>query len=78
VPQQHVAGMLCFFIMFNFQINIVKDTENWLLVLKNCARWGFLALGANGKTILGPREEKSWTTLTQMNTEDSLTQYTTI
>lgn len=23
----------------------------------------FLALGFNGKTILGPREDKSWTTL---------------
>jgi hypothetical protein len=27
-------------------------------VLKNSARRGFLALGSNGRTIFGPREEK--------------------
>jgi hypothetical protein len=35
-----------------------KDNENWLLVFKKSAKRGFLALGSNGKTILGPREEK--------------------
>jgi hypothetical protein len=33
------------------------------LVFKNSARRGFLALGSDGKTILGPKEEKGWTTL---------------
>jgi hypothetical protein len=42
---------------------IAEDNENWLLIFKNSARRGFLASGSNGKTILGPREEKSWTTL---------------
>jgi hypothetical protein len=28
---------------------------------------GFLVLGSNGKNILGPREEKSWTTLFYIN-----------
>jgi hypothetical protein len=50
-------------VICRFSINIVKDDENWLLVLKNSARRGFLALGSNGKTILFPREEKNWTTL---------------
>jgi hypothetical protein len=38
--------------------DIVTDNENWLLVYKNNARRGFLALGSNGKIILDPREEK--------------------
>jgi hypothetical protein len=29
---------------------------------RNSARRGFLALGSNGKSILGSREEKIWTT----------------
>jgi hypothetical protein len=41
----------------------VSDNENWLLVSKNSARWGFLVLVSNRKTILDPREEKIWTTL---------------
>jgi hypothetical protein len=41
------------------QISIVKDNENWLLVLKNTARRGFLAIGSNRKTILRLREEKN-------------------
>jgi hypothetical protein len=48
----------------NFK-TVVKDTENWILVFKNNSRRCFLALGPNRKTILGPREEKSWTILMQ-------------
>jgi hypothetical protein len=51
-------------VICHFWISTVKDKVNWLLVFKNSARRGFLALRSNGKTILGPREEKSWTTLT--------------
>jgi hypothetical protein len=40
----------------------VKDSKNWLLVLKNCVKSGFLALASNGKNILGLKEEKYWTT----------------
>jgi hypothetical protein len=29
----------------HFSISVEKDNENWLLVLKNSARRGFLALG---------------------------------
>jgi hypothetical protein len=36
----------------------VKDKENWLLILKNSYRRGFLDLGPSGKTLLGAREEK--------------------
>jgi hypothetical protein len=50
-------------VICHFLISIVKDNENWLLFFKNSARRGFLALGPYGKTILNPREEKSWTTL---------------
>jgi hypothetical protein len=42
---------------------MVKDYDSWILVFKNSAGRGFLALGSIGKTILGPREERSWTTL---------------
>jgi hypothetical protein len=49
-------------VLFNFLRSIVKDSENWLLVFRNTARRGFLDLGSNRKTILGPREGKSWTT----------------
>jgi hypothetical protein len=40
-----------------------EDNETQLLDLKNSSRRYFLALGSNGKTILGPTEEKIWTTL---------------
>jgi hypothetical protein len=50
-------------VICNFRISTVKDNENWLLVFKNSVREGFLAIGANGKTIFGPREGKSWNTL---------------
>jgi hypothetical protein len=49
-------------IIYHLRIRTVKD-KNSLLVFKNSARRSFLALGSNGKTILGPREEKRWTTL---------------
>jgi hypothetical protein len=42
-------------VICHFRIGIVKDNENWLLILKNTARRVLLALGSNGKTILGPR-----------------------
>jgi hypothetical protein len=51
---------------------LLKITKNWLLVSKNSARKGFLALGSNGKTIYGPREEKSATTLTYKRFKKSL------
>jgi len=37
---------------------LLKITKNCILVLKNCARKGFLALVSNGKTILGPKKKK--------------------
>jgi hypothetical protein len=40
-----------------------KDNAKLVLVFKYSARRGFLALGSNRKTIFGPREEESWTTL---------------
>jgi hypothetical protein len=46
-----------------FWISIVKDNKDWLLDFKNSARRGILAFGSNGKTILGPRDEKVWTSL---------------
>jgi hypothetical protein len=39
-------------------ISVTKDNENRLLIFNYRARMGFLALGSNGKTILGSREEK--------------------
>jgi hypothetical protein len=39
-----------------FVKSIVKDDENWLLVIRNSARMGFFALGSNWKTILGSEE----------------------
>jgi hypothetical protein len=45
----------------------VKDNENWLLVFKNSVRRDVFVLGSNGKTILDPRDEKSWSTLVQIN-----------
>jgi hypothetical protein len=33
-------------------------------MFKNSATRGFLALGSNGKTIIVPRKEKSWTAVT--------------
>jgi hypothetical protein len=50
-------------VICNFWISIVKNNENWLLVLKNSARWGFLSLGSTKKIIFGSSEDKSWTTL---------------
>jgi hypothetical protein len=46
-----------------FWLRDVKDSDNWLLVFIDSARRGFLALESNRKTILGPKEKKSWTTL---------------
>jgi hypothetical protein len=34
-----------------------KDNKNWLVVSKNSARRGFVALGSNMKTVLGLKEE---------------------
>jgi hypothetical protein len=59
-----ICNSIVIFIFEHFWGSVVKDNENWLLVLKNCARRGFLVLGSNGSTILGPREENSWTTMT--------------
>jgi hypothetical protein len=42
---------------------MIKYKENWLLVFKNSARMGFLALRFSGKVILHPGEEEIWTTL---------------
>jgi hypothetical protein len=42
----------------HFWTTVVQDNEKWLLVFKNSARRGFLALGSNVRIILGPREEK--------------------
>jgi hypothetical protein len=42
-----------------FWVSIVKDNENWPLVLKNSARRGFLALGSNGKTYSWPKGRKT-------------------
>jgi hypothetical protein len=36
-----------------------KDNYNQLFILKLGSRRGFLAQGFNGKTSLGPRDEKS-------------------
>jgi hypothetical protein len=47
----------------HFCVSIVKDNENWPLLFKSSVTRGFLAFESNGKTILSPREEKSWTTL---------------
>jgi hypothetical protein len=44
-------------------ISVVKDNGNWLLLSKNSPRMCSLAFQANRITILGPREEKCWTTL---------------
>jgi hypothetical protein len=43
-------------------MNIFKDNENWLLVLKMSEKRRFLAVGHNGKTILCLKK-KSWTTV---------------
>jgi hypothetical protein len=43
---------------------MVKEVTDCLLVFKNSARRGLLALGSR-QTILGTREEESWTTLIQ-------------
>jgi hypothetical protein len=59
-------------VICHFRISIVKDNEKWLYALKYSARMGLLALGSNRKTILGPREEKSWTTLPLMIRETSM------
>jgi hypothetical protein len=37
-----------------FEQAILKDKENWILVLKNSARRDFFACGFNENTILGP------------------------
>jgi hypothetical protein len=50
-------------VICHFWISIVKNNANWLLVFKNSARRGFLALESSRKTILGPWEEKGCTTL---------------
>jgi hypothetical protein len=55
---------------------IVKSNGNWLLVFKNSARRGFLALVYNGKIILGPREEKVGPTRYKPNTSALLIFYT--
>jgi hypothetical protein len=39
----------------SFLSKYFKDDENWLLVFIDSARRG---LGSNGKTIIGPSEEK--------------------
>jgi len=39
-------------------LNSIFKDENWLLVFESGVRKCFLAVGSNGKTILGPREEK--------------------
>jgi hypothetical protein len=36
-------------VLHHFSISIVKDSTNWLLLLKNNARGGFLAMGPKGK-----------------------------
>lgn len=45
------------------------------ICFKNCASRRFLALGSIGKTILGPREERSWTTLVQPIQRDCCVSY---
>jgi hypothetical protein len=40
---------ICYFLK-----NVAKDKGNCLLVFKNNARRGFLVIGSNWKTILGP------------------------
>jgi hypothetical protein len=47
-------------VICNFCVSIVKDNGNRILVFKNNARKYFFALGCNGGTFLGLREEKSW------------------
>jgi hypothetical protein len=42
---------------------IVKDSNNFLLVVKNDARRGVLALGSNERTFLGAREVRCWAIL---------------
>jgi hypothetical protein len=46
----------------SFMNNTVKDT-NIAINLKKSVRRCSLDLGPNAKTIPGPREERSWTTL---------------
>jgi hypothetical protein len=50
-------------VICHFRISIVKDNENWLLVFKDSARRGFLALGANEKIFLARGKKKRWTAL---------------
>lgn len=45
-------------VICNFWINTVKDNKNWLLVFKNSAWRGFLALGPYGEIILRPKEKE--------------------
>jgi hypothetical protein len=45
----------CIMFTCHFSISVVQDIV-WLFVFKNSARRDFLALGSNGKFILGARE----------------------
>jgi hypothetical protein len=45
-------------VLRHFSISIVRDSTNWLLLLKNNARSGFLGHGTKGKAFLGLRDEK--------------------
>lgn len=46
-----------------FRKSIVRDNGNWLLLTRNNARRVPWPLSAMEKALLGPREEKIWTTL---------------
>jgi hypothetical protein len=49
--------------LFLIGTSVVKDDDNLILVFKNNARSGSLALGSNSKSVFMPREERSLTSM---------------